>query len=463
MNGAEIGYEKQDEGSLLPREESAFQLANTQVATIQEAGNVLKDLASFGDDDDSQIVNGRIVSPGARRVGEKSDRPAIERAWLNAITEANNQILSDSEKGLQVQKAIDEALAKGVPKDVIQKHLESLGVRWQPKPEAKDVGHSSTSIDQIREQMAEMKAGRLAPEVFQQTIDRAKQEGVPVEKIRQVLQEGGVGIRETSSNQPVVAETDQAAKIPTPDEYALLAKELQAAIKQARDLNDRPRLERLMAVNPYGLVLADGTKNPAKPNSLRAYGLVSVALNEESGSVDNSAIRVSEATTPADQTESESQKKIYDRYSPTDMQEIAQRNIDLLQSEHNSVFLHQTSESAAASIFSSGLKVKASTRGTVLPSSVDNFTKTHKDAETTIVINMPKGFAFKQDLLDSWLVDMDHRSEGQLVVPSKYVRGSISRVSGEFTPNPNFQPITEEDNVQAEEYIKHEKDHPSLF
>ncbi|MBU0979008.1 MAG: hypothetical protein ABIJ03_03120 [Patescibacteria group bacterium] len=190
--------QEQDGNALPSREAEVAKLANTPVSTLSEAEDVWKNLDPFGDDD-SEIVNGQIVSPGNVKIGETSAQPAKERAWLKAISEANDANLPDTERGRRVQEVLDRALANGVPKEVIHQRLDELGIQWKPKTETGVAEAGETHLAKINRQIEEMKAGRLSQGDFQTSINKAKLAGVPVDQIRGVLEKAGIKITEALS------------------------------------------------------------------------------------------------------------------------------------------------------------------------------------------------------------------------------------------------------------------------
>ena len=73
----------------------------------------------------------------------------------------------------------------------------------------------------------------------------------------------------------------------TPDQYLNMQTQLKAAIVKARAENNTQVLNELMAVNPYGLTMIDGTFGKNNEKTYGAYKKVSDALNRANGPTPN--------------------------------------------------------------------------------------------------------------------------------------------------------------------------------
>jgi len=86
--------------------------------------------------DNTEIVGGEMILPTARLVGEDSDKPAKERGWLSAIVSANSKEgVSSEEKRTNIQAIVDEAKKHDVPVEKIKDTLEDLGIAIKYKQE----------------------------------------------------------------------------------------------------------------------------------------------------------------------------------------------------------------------------------------------------------------------------------------------------------------------------------------
>lgn len=163
--------------------------------------------------DKTPIVGGEIVTPTAVRVDDPRNpdggvnfRASQERGWLSAITSANGKReLPDAERGKNVQDIVDAAIAAGVPREQIGKHLQSLGINTVSREQARaaqttaEVGADeptiTRSLDYVNKLAESVLAGRSEPSALQNYVDYSIKNGVPRDRIEAALQARGINVQ----------------------------------------------------------------------------------------------------------------------------------------------------------------------------------------------------------------------------------------------------------------------------
>lgn len=145
---AELGAQ-----TLSKQEAAVLKLAESNPNTLDDSGDIFFQLA--GVEDDTPIFGNQIISPSAVRVddprnpdGSISYKAAKQRGWLSALSRANAEEVSASQKGANIQEIATAAVAAGVPKEMLSDHLQALGINVIPAQESNSPRATSQTAEQ---------------------------------------------------------------------------------------------------------------------------------------------------------------------------------------------------------------------------------------------------------------------------------------------------------------------------
>jgi hypothetical protein len=219
--------------------------------------------------DHTPIVDGKVASSTAVRVGETGKNDAMQRGLQTAETEANyietlteaqiNGFISEVDKQIPLalkgdlpkevlQEFLDFALLAGVPPERLQKVLEAKGITVQHK--------------------AEHKAEDPDKEAETKPADQTK-----IPTIEQ--NEGGVTqpAESIAPTEPVILEN------PSADDYYQLLRRLNQTIIKAKNSGNKEVHDKLMTVNAYGFSLLFGASSPENADARTAYQRINNILD----------------------------------------------------------------------------------------------------------------------------------------------------------------------------------------
>lgn len=135
-------------------------------------------------------------------------------------------------------------------------------------------------------------------------------------------------------------------------------------------------------------------------------------------------------------------------------QRLAKKNLEVLaDGKEYKVYLHRTALQTADNVMNTGLNIGASADSTLTSGGVDQFVKRHWDDQVVVVavvVNLPRNIKLKHAA--DWLLENGQTNEQGGVIPNRYIRGYISRSTGEFIKNPQFREVTEEENSKLNGY-----------
>ncbi len=211
--------------------------------TPQAAGEAAKSpFQQFLDDEAARktpIVGGEIVTPTAVRVddpknadGSVNFRASQERGWLSAISSASGKReLPEAERQKNIQEIVNAAMAAGVSREQVGKHLQSIGINAvrredllqpqaanseqkgteaQPQTEEASLNRSLDYVNRLAESVL---GGKTEPSALQNYVDYIVRNGVPRDRIEAILQARGINFhrRQEAQVRNQASQTQEAA------------------------------------------------------------------------------------------------------------------------------------------------------------------------------------------------------------------------------------------------------------